>query len=253
MVRALLLAGVIAGAAAAPVARAGMVATIADKSGLTTLATEGNKLRIERGGEQQQVMVWDGDAQKLYQLDPRNRTYAEMTDDDARRIAGQLQQALAKLPPEERARIEEGLKRNTGASRRDATYEPTGARQTVAGFACQEYRVLREGKLQEEGCFIPWGTGAVTKQDLVPLVSFGKFMERFLTHAYGGAAAAGGGLRIAEELDRAPGFPALVKHMDPEGKPAGEERLTRLERTTLPAAQFAVPSGYQKTAIGAPR
>jgi hypothetical protein len=246
MIRALMLAGVAAAAGVAPVARAGMVATIADRSGVTTLATEGNKLRIERGGERQQIMVWDGDAQKLYQLDPGARTYAEMTDDDARRIAEQLQQALAKLPPEERARIEEGLKRNTGASRRAATYEPTGARQTVAGFACQEYRVLREGKVQEEGCFIPWGAGAVTKQDLVPLVSFGKFMERFLSHAYGGAAA-GGGLRIAEELDRAPGFPALVKHVDPEGKPAGEERLTRLERTAVPAAQFAVPSGYRKT------
>jgi hypothetical protein len=250
MARARLLALALTAAALPTAAKAGIVATIAEKGGVTTLVTEGNRLRIERGAEPRQVMIWDGDAQTLYQLDPAGRTYSRISQDDARKLAEQLQQALAKLPPAERARVEEGLKQNAGANRRTTTYEATGAARTVAGLACQEYRVLREGKLEEEGCFVPWGPGAVTKADLAPLVSFGKFMERFLAQAYGAAAERAGGLRIAEELDRAPGFPAHVRHVDAEGKAAGEERLTKLERTTVPAERFGVPSGYTKVDAG---
>ena len=231
---------------AAPLAaRAGLVITMEEPSGPSTFEVEGKKMRIEGGSEGKHTMIFDGAAQKLYQLDPGQKTYSETTQADAKAVASQLKDMLAKLPPEQRAKAEETLKLRTDKVTGDPTrYEATGKHDKVAGFACDRYRVVRQGKTEEEGCFIPWSAGVVSKDDLAPLIEFGRFMDEFMASAYGGARG-GRPHGIADELQRAPGFPAAVERVA-GGKTEARHRLTSLKRTSVPADQFAVPAGWSK-------
>ncbi len=232
-----------------PPAQAGLVISVQESDGRSTLYVEGKKLRMEKVGERPHVAIFDGDASKFLQVDPEARTYSEMTRADGQAIAARLREAMARMPPEQRERMEAMLGK-APRTRHDSKYEATGAHETVAGFRCDGYRKLRDGKLTEEGCFIPWSAGAVTKEDLAGLFELGKFMDQMLA----GIPGARGGVtdQIYGELERAPGFPAVVAHVDPSGTRGKEQRLLNLKRTSVPSDQFAVPAGYSQVKMTVP-
>jgi hypothetical protein len=236
-------------AALASPAQAGLVVSMQESDGQSTLQVEGKKLRMEKGGAHSHVVIFDGDASKFLQMNPQARTYSEMTRADGQAIAARLQEAMARMPPEQRERMEAMLGKATPA-RHQVKYEATGAHETVAGFGCDGYRKLRDGKLAEEGCFIPWSSGAVSKKDLAGLFELGKFMDEMLA----GVPGARGGVtdQIYGELERAPGFPAVVAHVDPSGARGKEQRLLSLKRISVSSDQFAVPAGYSKVKMMVP-
>ncbi len=232
-------------AALASPARAGLVLSVQEVDGQSTLYVQGKKLRMEKVGEHPQVAIFDGDAKRFLQLDPRSRTYSEMTRADGEAIAARVREAMARMPPEQRERMEALLGRASRTGH-DVKYEATGARETVAGFRCDGYRKLRDGKAVEQGCFIPWSSGAVTKEDLAVLSDLGRFMDEMLAGVPGERGGGGVTDQIYGEMERAPGFPAVVTHLDPNGLPGREQRLLRLERTRVSPDQFAVPAGYSQ-------
>lgn len=229
-------------------ASAGVVIQLEQPGGVTTLTAQGKKLRIERQGPQAHVVIFDGDKQEMYELDPAKHTYAVITQADAKDLAAQIDAMLAKLPPEQRAKAEAAMKdrRAQAEGLADIKYEPTGKRDVVAGYPCDQYRVVRGNGHNEEACFIPWGPKTVTKQDLGALVDFAKFMDRFMSAATG-VRQGGSGINVADQIDRAPGFPGIVERQTgDEKKPMDTERLLSLAHTTVGPNEFAVPAGYSK-------
>jgi hypothetical protein len=234
------------GAAAPFAARAGLVVTMKEGQQKSVFSVDGKKMRIEGGEDRKHVMIFDGGAQRLYQIDPGEKTWSEVTQADAKAVAAQLDEMLAKLPPEQRAKAQEAMKQRGEKQAESPTqYEATGKHDKVAGYACDWYRVVRLGKLDEEGCYIPWSAGVVKKDDLAPLIEFGKFMDEFMASAYGKVGGDRKPFRIADELARAPGFPALSVHVE-DGKREERHRLETLTRTSVAADQFTVPAGYTK-------
>ncbi len=229
---------------------AGVVVQFEQPSGRSTYTAEGKKLRMETVGEHAEIMIFDGDAQKLFRINQSDHTYSEITQADAKGVSAQIDEMLSKLPPERRAMMEERMKQagTQTVAPRPVTYEPTGARQTVAGYACQGYRMVRDGKASEQGCFIPWGTNAVQKADLGALVEFGNFMQRFMSAAWG-AGPRRSGSPITDQLERAPGFPAVMERVTEGGKVENAERLVSLKHTGVPAETFTVPPGYTKVTM----
>jgi len=187
-------------------------------------------------------MVFDGEAQKMLEIDPAARKYTELTQADAQVLAEQMQAAMAHVPPEQRARIEAMRAARAEAVKHDVKYQPTGKRDTVAGYACQGYTVIRDGEEKREGCFIPWGS-AVKKEDFAALNEMGKFLDTIYSRAYG--APTQGELRITEQIERAPGFPAVIEQVS-GGKRQPEHRLVSIKRTSISADVFQAPAGYTK-------
>lgn len=230
-------------------AQAGLLVVMQESDGRSQMAVEGKKLRLEKAGNPAQIVIFDGDANKYLQLDPQTRTYSEMTRADGRAIAARLRETLARLSPEERERAE-ALLGKPSTNRREEKYQPTGEQQTIAGFHCQVHRKLRDGVVVEEGCYIPWSSGTVTKEDLTGLFLLGQFMDQMLS----GTTGTGGGVtdRLYGEWERAPGFPAALTRFLENGLRGKEQRLVSLKRDRIAQEQFTVPVGYSLVKMSLP-
>jgi hypothetical protein len=159
----------------------------------------------------------------------------------------EMEEAMAKMPPEQRKQVEQmmsgGGAKSTLENKKKAEnikWEPTGQKQTVAGFRCDGFKEIREGKLHARGCFIPWSASAMTKGDMVPFAKFQDFFAEFGFTEFSGQAL------IAYE--KLPGFPGKWTPAASEGGEGKEEQtLSSLQRGNIPADKFAIPAGYKKT------
>jgi Domain of unknown function (DUF4412) len=234
-------------------ASAGLIITAEQGGGeptsKSTTYLQGKKLRMEHSQERDgagRVTVFDGDAHRLLEIDPAARTYRVMTEEQGKEVSAQLQKMLSQLPPEQRARAEAALaaRRASSPKRHEFRFEPLGTAEVVAGYPCQRYRVMRDGRREEEGCFIPWSTRAVARDDLAAFVEMGHFIEGFAANAAGRPAPAGTGHWMTDEIAGAPGFPAVLERIERDGKRTTVHRLVKLERRSVPAELFAAPAGF---------
>lgn len=245
--------------AGATPARAGVVIVAKQQGGKSesTIYLEGKKVRIDEPGRRSggdspfggPITIFDGDTHRLFALDDKARTYRVVTEADGQALGAKLRADLAKLPPEQRQRIEAMLKQRMEAPppKHQVTFAALGSHQTVAGYGCDGYRKLRDGKPVDEGCFIPWSARAVTKDDLAGLLEFSRFGQALAANAFGARANPGAASPIYEDIVAAPGFPAVLDSVA-GGSHRNQHRLVSIERTRIPSDRFAVPSGYTRVA-----
>ncbi len=242
-----LLVVVVLLAAAGPARANGVVVHSAAREGETTAYLDGKKLRFDDPKDARtQITIFDGVAHRLLQLDTRAHTYWETTEADGKLVRARLDAALASLPPAQRGRFEAAMAQRAGApARHDVTFVALGSHQDVAGFGCDGYRLLRDGKPEKEGCYIPWSPKAVARSDLEGLKELAKFSRALLENAFGAVGARLPTAPFLVELETAPGFPAVVDDVEGRGR-RNVHRLVKLEHAQLPASTFAVPAGYRK-------
>jgi len=223
-----------------------------NKAQKMTFQLQGKKLRVENpnGG----VMIFDGDQQKLWSIDTRQKVYSEITEADAARIKEtrekmekQMREQMGKMPPEQREQMEqmlEKMKQDNRDAPRKLTFEPIGGgnKKMASGFSCNPHRVIEEGKAIEEICFIPWKESGLSLQDFQAFDAFDQFMKKI------GADTKSQG-RIFQDLKQSPGIPAHVLMLGQEKAPRREQEMTALKREEIPAGRFTLPEGLQKKAI----
>src|ERR1700755_792264 len=76
--------------------------------------------------------------------------------------------ALANLPPEQRAMIEQrmgGKMPGMGSAKVDVSITPTGASEHVGSFNCQVYRSVINGKHLEDICLADVGSAGISGAD----------------------------------------------------------------------------------------
>lgn len=226
----------------------------------------------ERAGSSTQI-IFRGDQGLVWALDTKTRTYMEI-DKATMQSAGdqmsaamkQVQEQLAKLPPEQRAMAEKmmqgqvpgmagapGAAGGPGASAAPGGATPalevkaTGEKRTIQGYACTRYDVFWNGKKMSESWVAPWSEAKVKKEDLEALRSMAGFFEDLVesnpmlrgmseNSTYRGA-------------DRMEGFPVLVRRYDGD-KVVEETMLENLERKSVEASAFEVPAGFSKKQPG---
>lgn len=237
-------------------ALAGMTAVMQGHGRQSTIYVEGSRMRMEHGGEGGVVWLFDAEKKQLTILDPKAKTYSEANEADMKAAGArfkaqmdaarrQMESAMAKMPPAQRAQMEAMMAKRGQTSKtpppEPTSFEPTGAKSTVAGFACDGYREVRGGQTRAEGCYIPWGP-AVSREDLKPLRAMSEFMSDMIPPGMDAGRAT-----IADQFGKAPGFPALRAAVDASGKKSDEERLVSLTRGAVPADKFAVPAGFKES------
>jgi hypothetical protein len=212
-----------------------------------TFQLEGKKLRVENpsGG----IMIFDGEQQKLWSIDTKQKSYSEITEADAARIKEmrekmekQIKEQMGKMPPEQRMQMEELLEKTKPGSDapRVLTFEPMeGTKKTSAGFSCKPHRVIEGGQPIEEICFIPWKESGLSLQDFQAFDAFEQFLRKI------GADSKSQG-RIFQDLKQSPGIPAHVAMVGQDKAPRREQELTALKHETIPASRFTLPEGLQK-------
>ncbi len=235
-------------AAAGPARAGGVVIHANEREGDTTVYLDGKKLRFDEPKDQRaQVTIFDGVAHRLLQLDTHAHTYWETTEADGKRLRARIDAALAAIPPERREKLEAAMKQRAGApAKHDLKFVPLGSHQEVAGFGCDGYRMLRDGKPDKEGCYIPWSAKAVARSDLEGLKELSRFGRAILANAFGASAAiASAGPPLLAELDAAPGFPAVLDDVS-DTQHRNAHRVKSIERKGIAPSTFAIPAGYRK-------
>ena len=246
-------------------ARADLVVTLERKSMRTDppavesqqMSMAGDKLAatVQESGRPSQV-IWRGDKQTLYSIDPATKSYyaidkATMTA-VSEQVSGamkQMQDELAKLPPEQRAQAEKMMGNMGGAaSGPSIEVKSTGEKQTIQGYPCTRYDVLLGGKRTSEMWVAGWSAVKVTKDDMGALRSMSTFFEDMVKSnpMLRNMATSG----AFQGMDRVDGFPVLVRHFDGD-KVVEEMTLKGVERRAVPASTFDIPAGYARKELGA--
>ncbi len=243
-------------------ARAGLVLQYEDgEKKQTTMELDGKKFRSVREGGRHggETTIFDGDKQVLYSLEPETKTYRRMdeasTSQMTKGMKESMDKAMAKMTPEQRAQMEAYRPKQQPASgekdgKESWKFERAGGSQKVAGYSCDNYRVLRDGKPDREGCFIPWGAGPFKKDDFQAFKEMGRFLQKTLGSM---SAGLGQGQRAARSEDRftgyvdaAPGFPAVMDRVAADGTRKLESRLVKAGRTSIAADHFVPPADYKE-------
>ena len=205
--------------------------------------------RIESGG---QVMIFRGDKQVLWILDPQANTYMELTKEGVPGMPAdamkQMEAAMAGMSPEERAMVESMMK-GRGAPGAPApaappaplTWAANGTSDSIGGHACKGWDGSRGGKLQEQICASDWTTFGLTESDFGSLLQLAEFMKKMT------GPMAQQAQRPLMEAD-VPGLPLRSVIKSPQGDSIHE--ITKIDKTDVASSLFELPAGAKKESMG---
>lgn len=226
-------------------ARAGVTITYdtrddAGNPGIATMVFQGDRIRIEgvKQRENTGTAIIDAAAQKMIMIDSAKRKYHELTAADMKMMQERMAQARAmmqNLPPEQRKRIEQMMPGGNGPA---VKYEPLGQKKTVAGYACETYRVSVGEQALSESCMASWTSGILSKAEVERLKQLAAKMKDVF--------------EITKQMDfsKVPGIPVEEIHLAADGKTRTYTRtLKSITRGDVPASAFEAPAGFTKKSI----
>lgn len=194
------------------------------------------------------TLIKDG---TLYAIDDVDKSYVVVDKATlellAKKIAvamEEMKEQLAKLPPEQRAQMEEMV---PGMSGKERTWTveaiDTGKSDKVDGRACRVWDIRREGKLDDQWCVVPY-SALPGKENLSAV--FANFARVFEEMAKSVPMLSG---MISNEFGAQAtvnGFPVRSRPYE-NGRLGDIEQLMRVWREeAIPASMFNVPAGYRQ-------
>jgi hypothetical protein len=188
----------------------------------------------------------------IYIIDDKRKAYREMdkatmqrTMDQAGAQMAQMQEQLKNMPPAQRAQIEKMMGANMPGAGEKAVYESkdTGKSDTVEGRRCRVWNLLKNGKVHEELCVVPFSS-LPGKEDMQKT-----FKE--MAAAFEGLSKSVPGVgESAKARNAINGYPVRMRSFDDAGNARGTEQvLTSWAEESIPASTFDVPAGYKKEAM----
>ncbi len=216
---------------------------------------QAEKARFEAPGETIAILQAD----TLSVLDPAEKSYVVLDRAAMERMGSQVNGAmalanatLAKLPPEQRAMLEQMLKEQIPGAPVGKPVEmkvvDTGRSETVDGRSCRVWEVRLDGVLDQQHCVVPFDSLPGDEDVRGAFERMGRFFESMQAAlpAYAAAAAT-----EFDSLARLGGFPVLTRDFE-RGKPTGNEtRVETWREESVPASMFEVPPGYRKRDLAA--
>jgi hypothetical protein len=188
----------------------------------------------------------------LYILDDANQSYIvfdkETMEAVAKKISDSMErmkQQLAKLPPEQRAQLEQRMGGLTGASGAAHTVEVAnmGKSETVGGRPCKIWNVARDGELDEQICVVAY-SALPGKENFQAL--FASFSNVFEEMAKSVPTLSGVMANEFSAQVKVGGFPVRQRSYE-DGKLGDEETLVKEWREeAFPASMFEIPAGYKQ-------
>lgn len=213
------------------------------------LYVEPGRLRAEtQSAEGESILIFRADRQLVWVIQPAQKSYTEMTEADMARVAGQMQAMLKDLPPDQRAMMEQMMKRQSGAGKAPQISVKRVGAEAVGKFDATKYEVWSDGGRVADVWAAPLAQVNVQPAEHETFLQFTRFMEK-LTQAVGSAGSSGDWTRHAAAIE---GFPVKSVSYESTGKPANEQQVVRAERQAVGDDKFQVPPGMRKMQMGEP-
>lgn len=202
--------------------------------------------RFEVGGHQLRMdagkisMLIDADGGKMIVLMHDKKTYMDMAKvaEMAGAAMAQANAAIANLPPEQRAMVEQRMHGAMGAAgaKVDVQVTPTGASDRVGQWSCQVYSTSVNGRHVEDSCLADSAAAGISAADRATVH---KAFDQLRTMSEKMSA----GL-FKSPLNRLPEgkFPVKITHYGDNGTQT--VTLTGISDGGVGASEFAIPAGY---------
>lgn len=228
------------------------------------LYVDGDRVRMqgtssEGGQDSSGTVIFRPDPEALLVLNGDQKSYFEMTRADAKRIGqtidmarAQMQAQMEKMTPEQRATIEQALSNFGGDMAKGGKKAPpepakaisTGTSDTISGYACRGYDIVRGAKKIAEACVASWADLGLAPDDVAGLRKLAAFQQQMFAEVNLGTDAAPG-IEAFEVMDQIKGFPLRVRTMV-DGKRPTVMRVVQVERKDIDPKVFQVPAGYTR-------
>ena len=232
--------------------------------GTVQVSTSGSDTRIEiisvssgeAGG-----MIYRGEKKEMIILDHAQGVYMTIDQQQINAMAAQvgaamsqMQEALAAMPPEQRALAEQMMQQQfpaQPAERSPDTINDLGSHGEVAGIACRNYEVIRDGLKVREICVSDWDDiqgGQETANAIKAVADFFEEMRQAVSDA-GGMEAFGRQQELFEHMKEVDGYPVLYRDFTASGSLDRQTLLTGARDEDIRPGFFEPPEGYQLQAL----
>lgn len=224
-----------------------------------TIYMQDNKVKFfdEEG---QFSAIFNLETGEMIQIDNTSKTYTSVQAKDyfkffkeyALKMKTAMQQQLAELPPDQRARAEEAMKRQ-GIELPGSNHIPvkielkkTGDSNKIVGYESVKYEVYRNGKLDEE----IWTSNEVGLEAEIDMNKMTEYMSelRKIEDSLGGASS------VSKEAEQvyievfSSGFPMKTTDYPVSGNSIIEE-VVKVSRKQIDTSEFRPPAGYTKVPL----
>ena len=187
----------------------------------------------------------------MYIIDESDKSYITLDKATMDQLAKQLNAAmaqakeqLAKLPPDQRAQMEQMMGGAMGGEGQKWTVEvaDTGKTDKVDGRSCKVLNVTRNDQLDEQICVVPYASLPGKEDFQAVFASFAKVFEDLAKSA---PMLAGKMENEFSAQKKANGFP-LRRRAYENGTLINEESVVKVWREeAVPASMFEIPAGYK--------
>lgn len=213
-----------------------------DTSEIVKYSYAAKKFKVVNG-ENGNATILRLDKEVMIMLNPREKTYWEMTFADMEKTAkkadaqmdqkmAELQEKLKNMPEEQRKMVEQMMGNKMPGSKKEPKLEvvKSGDTRKISGYTCTKYMVNQDGK----EFLRVW----VTK-DVKGFETIRKDMDEFRERMTAMNPMMRKGL--TEGLKNIDGFPIETDMGD-----TMKEVVTKVEKKSIAASEFEIPEGYKK-------
>jgi hypothetical protein len=254
------IAVVLTGCFLAQAAAAGVYVELVDRdipTGTTELA---QKMYVQGGNgrfvdAQGKASIIKGGT--MFMVDDADKTYIVFDKATMAQLAKQLATAmekmkeqLAKMPPEQRAQIEQLMAKTPGMGGEGQKWVvdavDTGKSDKVDGRACRIWEIKRNNELDDQLCVVPYASLPGKENFQAVFASFAKVFEEMAKSV---PMLSGMMTNEFEAQAKVNGFPVRSRGYE-NGKLGDREQLLKTWREEpVPASMFEIPAGYTQKSM----
>jgi hypothetical protein len=217
-----------------------------------TLSIDKDKVRMESSNNPGNSFIYRADKGVFWMVDANGKSYSEMSREDLEGLANtmdaalkQMQEQLAKLPPEQRKMMEDMMKENMpgAGSQAKTSYKKIGPGK-VGSWSCEKYESYQEGKKKAEMCVVDPQLLGFSEADFKALKDLAKPFEKLAKDM--------GSMLPQDGVEGAPKGAPVKATVFEDGKAKSETLIKQVKKEVVSPALFEVPKGFAKKAMGMP-
>ena len=207
--------------------------------------------------------IYRGERREMIAVDHQDKSYVVMDEAAIGAIAGQMsaamaqvQEALKNVPEDQRALVEEMMKKRMPQAHQApkgpaSELRRTEDKATHHGYPCIKYEVFLGGRKTHELWVTPWDKveGAEEARDVfVDMAGFARELIESFSQASGmpGLGQQATDFTVFSHFEELDGFPVVTREFGEDGSLEDEAVLRSARRRTLDPADFEPPAGYKR-------
>ncbi len=255
------IATIFLAAGLAHVASAGVYVETVSNNLKTNSSRLAQKIYVQGGSgrfedEEGRASIIKGDT--IYVIDQADKSYVVLDKATMEQLGKQvgaameqMKEQLAKMPPEQRAQIEQmmGIQSGAGAGGWTMDAVDTGKTDKVEGRACKVWDIKVNDQPDHQVCVVPYSSLPGT-EDFKSV--FEKFAKVFEDMAKNLPQLSGAMNNQMSALRKVNGYPMRTRSYE-NGRLAPEEQVVKVWREqAIPASMFEVPAGFKQKQMSPP-